>query len=264
MVSFRSHLGAPSDSAAQNVTRFGPPPPEWSAFQTRRKTRFLPLRFLFASLLILLTMPNLRAADTNAILNAWLSAQTHLRTWQAEFTQTRMLKALTQPLVTTGRVWFAVPNRFRWELGSPAQTIALRQSDQMFVIYPLLKRAERYALGGTGAGQWREALALLEAGFPRDRAELNARFHVLSLTETNASWQLTLQPTSGFARRMMPEIRVSLATNDFSLTATELVFTDGSRMRNDFRNATLNAAFDDALFDWKPSPEFKVTEPLGK
>ena len=205
-----------------------------------------------------------RSADTNAILNAWLSAQTDLRTWKAEFTQTRMLKALTQPLVATGRVWFVVPNRFRWELGSPAQTIALRQSDQMFVIYPLLKRAERYALAGPGAGQWREALALLEAGFPRDRAELQARFHVLSLTETNSAWQLALQPASAFARRMMPEIRLSLATNDFSLIATEMVFADGSRMRNDFTNATLNASFGDAVFDWKPGPEFKVTEPLGK
>ena len=70
-----------------------------------------------------------RAADTNALLNAWHAAQTNLHTWTANFTQTRTLKTLRQPLVATGQVWFAKPDRFRWELGQPAQTIALRRAD---------------------------------------------------------------------------------------------------------------------------------------
>jgi outer membrane lipoprotein-sorting protein len=107
-------------------------------------------------------------------------------------------------------------------------------------------------------------LSLLEAGFPRSRADLDSRFRIISLTETNGAWQLALQPISTFARRMMKEIRVGLATNDFSLKSTELVFTDGALMRNDFRNAVINSPFDKALFDWKPPPDFKVTKPLGR
>src|SRR5437870_3147210 len=117
-----------------------------------------------------------RAADTNAVLYAWFAAQTNLHTWTADFTQTRTLRTLTQPLVATGHVWFATPNRFRWELGSPAQTIALRHADEMFVIYPMLKRAERYPLTGHESGQWRDMLSLLEAGFPHSRADLDSRF----------------------------------------------------------------------------------------
>ncbi len=79
-----------------------------------------------------------RAADTNGVLSRWFASQTNLQTWSADFTQTRALKALTQPLVTPGHLSFAVPNQFRWELGRPAKTIALRQADEMFVIYPLL------------------------------------------------------------------------------------------------------------------------------
>jgi len=204
------------------------------------------------------------AADTNAVLNGWLSSQTNLQTWTADFVQMRTFRTLTQPLVATGHVWFASPNRFRWELGSPAQTIALRQADEMFVIYPMLKRAEQYPLSGHESGQWREMLSLLEAGFPRSRADLDSRFRIMSLTETNGAWQLALQPISTFARRMMKEIRVGLATNDFSLNSTELVFADGALMRNDFRNPVINSSFDKALFDWKPPPDFKVTKPLGR
>jgi outer membrane lipoprotein-sorting protein len=204
------------------------------------------------------------AADANAVLNAWLDAQTNLHTWTADFTQTRTLKTLTQPLVATGHIWFAAPNRFRWELGSPAKTIALRNADELFVIYPRLKRAERYPLGGSASGEWRDMLSLLDAGFPRNRADLDSRFRVLSLAEANGSWQLALQPKSAFARKMMNEIRVGLATNAFELMGTELVFVDGSRMRNDFTNSVINPAFDGKMFDWKSGPDFKVTEPLKK
>ena len=222
------------------------------------------LRLRFFLLLLLAHCGSILAADTNAVLRGWLNAQTNLQTWQADFIQTRTFKTLAHPLTATGHVWFASPNRFRWELGSPAQTIALRQADQMFVIYPLLKRAERYPLDAKSPGEWREALSLLEAGFPRSRGELDARFRIVSLSETNGSWQLALQPASAAARKMMKEISVGLATNDYSLTSTELVFADGSRMRNDFTNAVLNSTLEKDLFDWTPGADFKITEPLAK
>ena len=71
------------------------------------------------------------AAETNALLSTWFAAQTNIQTWSADFLQTRTLKSLTQPLTATGHVWFAAPNRFRWELGNPTQTIAVRGADEM-------------------------------------------------------------------------------------------------------------------------------------
>lgn len=212
--------------------------------------------FLFSSILA-------GAADTNAVLDGWFAAQKNLQSWSADFTQTRMLKTLTQPLTATGHVDFAMPDKFRWELGKPARTIAVGGGGQMFVIYPLLKRAERYPLGQNAPKQWRDTMSLLQAGFPHNRKEFEAQFQVLSLVETNGVWQLALQPKSQFARQMMPELQLGLATNDFSLTSTEMVFVDGSRMRNDFTNAALNPTLDKELFHWQPPADFKVVEPLS-
>jgi outer membrane lipoprotein-sorting protein len=61
---------------------------------------------------------------------------------------------------------------------------------------------------------------------------------------------------------MMPELNIGLTTNDFSLASTELVFVDGSRMRNDFTNAVLNPPLDEKLFKWTPPADFKVTNPF--
>lgn len=104
----------------------------------------LPRRALVAAFLLLWLTPAVRADD--ALLSRWFAAQAEIKTWSAELVQTRTLKALKDPLQTPGRVWFTLPNRFRWELGTPAQTIALREADAMVIVYPRLKRAERYAL----------------------------------------------------------------------------------------------------------------------
>jgi outer membrane lipoprotein-sorting protein len=204
------------------------------------------------------------ATDTNAVLDAWFTAQKNLHTWSADFTQTRALKTLTQPLTAKGHITFAMPNDFRWELGQPARTIALRHGDEMFVIYPRLKRAERYPIGASAPTEWRDTMSLLQAGFPRDQKAFDAQFQILSLQETNGVWQMALQPKSQFARRMMPELCIGLTTNDLSLASTELLFVDGSRMRNDFTNSVINPTLDEKLFEWNPPADFKVTDPMKR
>src|SRR5947209_20517031 len=97
------------------------------------------------------------AGERNPLLARWLAAQTNIQSWSADFLQTRTFKSLTEPLKDTGHVWFAEPNRFRWELGHPVKTIAVRASEEMLIIYPLLKRVERYPLTGGQLGKWRDA-----------------------------------------------------------------------------------------------------------
>ncbi len=217
---------------------------------------------VLASVTLLLLAGTALAGTSDALLDRWISAQTNLHTWTADCTQTRSLKVLSQPLVSGGKVWVMVPDRFRWELGQPAQTVALRQPDQLFLIYPRLKRVEKYPLRGVQPGPWKDALALLEASFPRSRADLESRFHVSSVTETNSMIQVTLQPRSASARKFMAEIHVNVSTNGFSPLATELRFSDGSSMRNDFTNVVINAPLGPELFDAKLDPAFSVVEPL--
>jgi outer membrane lipoprotein-sorting protein len=204
------------------------------------------------------------ATELSPLVTRWLAAQTNIHAWSADLVQTRSLKTFSQPLTNHGHVWFAAPDRFRWEVGSPASTIAVRQSAQMLVIYPKLKRAERYPLDGAQAGPWKDTLALLEAGFPRSAVELDARFKVLSQSITNDLCEVALAPRSASARRMMPQLKITFATNDLTLRATELSFADGSTMRNDFTGAKLNEKVDDALFNPALPTDMKIVEPLKK
>lgn len=221
------------------------------------------LKLIFATA-VLSVAAQVMAFDTNAVVSGWLQAQSKLKTWQADFTQTRTLRTLRQPLVSAGRVWFVMPGQFRWELGSPSKTIAVRDGERMMVIYPRLKRAELYPLKGPEAGMLGEALTLLDAGFPRDRASFDAQFRVKALAQTNAAWRLDLEPARSAMRRVIPLIQLTLATNDFAVLANEIVLPDGSRMRNDFTNAVMNATFDANLLKPTLDADYQVVEPMKK
>jgi outer membrane lipoprotein carrier protein len=202
------------------------------------------------------------AADLNPAVASWLAAQTNIQSWSADFVQTRSLKSLTQPLTSTGHVWFAAPNRFRWEIVHPQQTIAVRAPQELLIIYPRLKRVERYPLTGEQSGPWRDALALLEAGFPRSKVDLVKQYDIASQSVADDTGHIVLQPKSPAAKRMIPQIEIDFDTKDHSLRSTELQFADGSKMRNDFKNAVLNPAIEADRFAPQIPGDYKVVEPL--
>jgi outer membrane lipoprotein-sorting protein len=207
----------------------------------------------------ILSLCSVCAADQEQVMSGWLGVQTNVQTWAADFTQIRKLKALTQPLVSTGQVWFAAPQNFRWQLGAN-QTIAIRSNETMLVEYPRLKRAEKYDFQNSGPNQWKDALALLQSGFPRSREDIDRQFRILSLSNTNGIYELELEPRSAGARKMMPQINLLIHSN-LTLAGTELVFADGSRMRNEFSNVRTNVPVE-GKFDLSVPPDFKLIEPL--
>ena len=204
------------------------------------------------------------AANTNEFIANWLAAQSTLKTWTADFTQTRTLKTLKQPLRSHGRLIFAAPNSFRWQLGDPAQTIAIRNSNEMSVIYPKLKRAERYPLTGAGNEPWRDALALMDAGFPSSAAELASRFKLLFLQFTNDLAQIRMEPRSSMAKKFMSEVQLVLRTNDFTMIANQLQFADGSILRNDFTNAVKNPELPSDAFRADIPADYTIVDPMKK
>ena len=219
---------------------------------------------ILRSLCFLLFSFSAVGADTNSFLTNWLAAQSQLKTWTSDFTQTRTIKTLKQPLRSKGKLIFAAPNNFRWQLGEPAQTIAIRNSNEMSVIYPKLKRAERYPLTGAGNEPWRDALALMDAGFPPSAEELNNRFKLISLQLTNNTAQIRMEPRSAIAKKFMSEVQLILRTNDFAMIANQLQFADGSNLRNDFTNAVKNPEVAADTFKADVPADYTLVEPMKK
>ena len=231
--------------------------------ETRKPGTFEKSSWLLGFLIILFAAADSHAADYDAQFNQWFEVQTNLQSWAGDFTQTRTLTVLNQPLVSHGKVWVK-PGEFRWELGQPEQTIVLRTPEQLLIIYPRLKRVEKYPLTAVPTGPMKDALALLDASLPRDRATMEKSFQLLSAMETNSILQMTLQPRSEAARKFIGQIVIGFHTNDFTIAVTEMKFADGSKLHNDFTNVVLNAPIEPKLFEADLPADYAVVEPLKK
>jgi outer membrane lipoprotein-sorting protein len=222
---------------------------------SRVKTYLCLLPFLIATAL--------HAGDYDAQFNQWFAAQSKVQNWSASFTQTRSLVALSQPLTSSGKVWVQ-PGEFRWELGQPPQTIVVRTPDVMLILYPRFKRVELYPLDKIPPGPIKDAMSLLDVSLPRDRASMEDHFQLLTATITNATLQMTLQPKSVSARQFIGDIVVGFHTNDYVIADTEMQFSDGSTLRNDFTNVVFNQPMDSKLFATNLPPDYSVVQPLGQ
>jgi outer membrane lipoprotein-sorting protein len=228
----------------------------------RRGVESFPVYFyILLSALLFLAVTASRAGDYDAQFNQWFGVQTNLQSWSGDFTQTRTLTVLNRPLVTPGKVWVK-RGEFRWELGQPPQTIVMRTPEQLLIVYPRFKRAEKYPLGAVPSGPMKDALALLDASLPRDRASMEEHFKLVSATLTNSILQMTLQPRSEAARKMIGQVVIGFHTNDFIIATTAMRFADGSTLANAFTNVVLNQPLSPDLFDAKLPADYTVTEPL--
>ncbi|HWD19279.1 MAG TPA: outer membrane lipoprotein carrier protein LolA [Verrucomicrobiae bacterium] len=215
-------------------------------------------------LLLILALPwAALAAPDDQFVQDWIKAQAGVHSWTADFKQTRELKALTEPLTATGKIWFMAPDNFRWEVMKPAPTIAARVKDDLLVVFPRLKRAEKYSLASLRKGQWKDLMGLLDTGFPHSREEFEERFHVRDVVDIPGGRRLVLDPKSALVKKYLPEISIDVRTPDLTLLATTMTFIDGSVLKNEFTNTQLNPPLDAAVFT--PSVEgYKVTQPLAE
>ena len=191
----------------------------------------------------------------------WIAAAARITTWQSGIVQTRHHPAIEQPLVSTGRVLFAQPASFRWELGT--QSLALRDGNELVLLSPKLRRAEIHSLGEGAQGPVKDLLALLDAGFPRDSAEFGQRFEFVSTTTNGAVVVLKLKPRQATARRWMPAVTVEFEHAHPRLHATEMTFADGSRMRTEFFDVVTNATLSAGLFRTNLDAGWRVVRARG-
>jgi outer membrane lipoprotein-sorting protein len=197
------------------------------------------------------------------VLSRWLDHHGSIDRWSADVTQVRSLKTLTRPLTSTGQLWFAQPNQFRWQLGDPPKTIAVRKDDVLMVVYPRLKQAERFPLGKEGDSSWGQALALLEVGLPNGAETFCTSYELTDSSSEDGTWAFDLRPADPSARRLIERVRLEVTDADLLLTATEIVFPDGSSMRNEFSGHRFNPEIDGAVFEVEIDDSYEIVEPMA-
>src|SRR6201997_3168770 len=69
------------------------------------------------------------------------------RSTQADFQDERVIRLMKKPVVSSGRIWFQPPNKFRREVKGNSPSVTVSDGRQLWIYYPNFKSAERYPLG---------------------------------------------------------------------------------------------------------------------
>src|SRR5213595_4128463 len=96
---------------------------------------------------VALTCTAKTAPLSEADLKNLLAAIRQNRTTQADFQEQRVIRLMQKPVVSSGKVWFQPPNKFRREVKGNSPSLTVSDGQQLWIYYPNFKSAERYSLG---------------------------------------------------------------------------------------------------------------------
>lgn len=186
--------------------------------------------------LLALTSLIAHAAPDTTVLDAWLKRQTSITSLEATFTQERKLPSLKQPTSTPGKLAMQRPDKLRWELGNPIETLAVSDGTTMTLLQASDKSARQVDKDSAQAKQFSflggSALASPDA--------FREAFEIIDARVTSGIHQYTLQPKERRMKANVPWVFLDIDPANNELRALELEMKDKSRIRTVFTKTKLN------------------------
>jgi outer membrane lipoprotein carrier protein len=176
---------------------------------------------------------------------------------QADFQEEKVIRLMNKPIVSSGRVWFQAPNRFRREVKGNSPSITLSDGQQLWIYYPNFKSAERYSLGKRSP---------VDAGIAAITAALNlenveASYHITA-TKTDKGYELELTPRHPSLKKVFQKFQLRL-NEDLLVERTEMLQPNGDRIVTVYSNQT-RAPIPASAFEFTPPSGTEITTPLGR
>jgi outer membrane lipoprotein carrier protein len=193
----------------------------------------------FACLLLLAT-----ARADNGPLDAWLKRQATVSSLDADFSQERKLPALKNPVITRGRISFVKPDKVRWQLGEPVETLAVSDGTTLTLIDTKAKTARRTGVNSPQAARF----SLLSGKAFESTENFQQTFEIIESRVSAGIHQYTLKAKDRKIRSQIPWIFLDIDPVKNELRAMEMELQDKSRLRTLFLNPKFNRKLDESLF----------------
>src|SRR5438477_3989491 len=179
------------------------------------------------------------------------------RTTQADFQEERVMRLMKKPIVSSGKIWFQPPNKFRREVKGNSSSITVSDGRQLWIHYPNFKSAERYPLGKSSPLDSTVAAINSALNLEKIDASLN-----ITATKTENRYQLQLMPCSYAMKRAFQKLDLKI-NEKFRVEETEMLLPNGDRIVTTYSNQT-RAPIPASTFEFKPPARTEVTTPLGQ
>jgi outer membrane lipoprotein carrier protein len=219
------------------------------------RTVLLPI-FLFVALTCIANSGPLSEAD----LKSLLAGIRQNRSNQADFQEQRVIRLMKKPILSSGKVWFQPPNKFRREVKGNFPSLIVSDGRQLWIYYPNFKSAERYPLGK--GSPLDSTVAAINSSLNLENVENTFQISATKSDPPQAGYELTLLPRTPSMKRVFQKL--DLRINDqLRVERTDMVLPNGDRIVTTYSNQT-RGPVPASMFEFTPPAGTEVSTPLGK
>ena len=176
---------------------------------------------------------------------------------QADFQEEKDVHLMNEPIKSSGKVWFAAPNKFRREVKGNSPSITVSDGQQLWIYYPKFQSAEHYSLGKHSPLD--AGIAALTAALNLDNVENS--YHITA-HKLEQGYELQLVPRNPSLKRLLKTFTVQMSA-DLEVRRTEMDQPNGDHIVTIYANES-RVPIPPATFEFTPPPGTNVTNPLGR
>lgn len=176
---------------------------------------------------------------------------------QADFREEKMIRLMKNPILSTGRLWFEAPNKFRREVKGNAPSVTVSDGQQLWIYYPNFKSAEHYTLGRRSPLD--AAITAINAALNLENVENDFR---IAANKIDRGYELELLPRSPSTKRMFEKLNLRI-NEELLAERTEMSQQNGDRVVTVYANQT-RGPISASTFQFAPPPGTEITTPLGR
>jgi outer membrane lipoprotein carrier protein len=189
-----------------------------------------------------------------------LAAIRQNRSTQADFQEQRMIRLMKKPILSSGKVWFQPPNKFRREVKGSSPSLTVSDGRELWIYYPNFKSAERYPLGK--GSPLDSTVAAINSSLNLEDVEHTFQISATKTDSPQASYELTLLPRTPSMKRVFQKL--DLRINDQRrVERTEMLLPNGDRIVTTYLDQTREPV-PASMFEFTPPVGTEVSTPLGR
>ena len=219
------------------------------------RTVLLPI-FLFVALTCIANSAPVSEAD----LKNLLAGIRQNRITQADFQEQRVIRLMKKPILSSGKVWFQPPNKFRREVKGSSPSLTVSDGRQLWIYYPNFKSAERYPLGK--GSPLDSTVAAINSSLNLEDVENTFQIRATKSDPAQAGYELTLLPRAASMKRVFQKLELRI-NDQLRVERTVMLLPNGDRIVTTYSNQT-RGPVPASMFEFTPPPGTEVSTPLGQ
>jgi len=220
------------------------------------------MRTVLSAILLFVALTSIAnsAPLSEADIKNLLAAIRQNRITQADFQEQRAIRLMKKPILSSGKVWFQPPNKFRREVKGSSPSLTVSDGRQLWIYYPNFKSAERYPLGK--GSPLDSTVATINSSLNLEDVENTFQIAATKVDSPQAGYELTLTPRAASMKRVFQKLDLRI-NHQLRVERTNMLLPNGDRIATTYSNQTREPV-PASTFEFAPPAGTEVSTPLGR